>query len=126
MSSQPISTETARQLTAMATTALARETDTALVYGYTIAGKTGTSQIPENGIYDPDDSIATFAGWLPADDPELLIYVKLDRPAGYWGSQTAAPTFSLLAQELVVLLDIPPDNIRLQGDILAARSGDNQ
>jgi len=50
-----------------------------------------------------------------------LVYIKLDRPNVYWGSQSAAPTFAKLASELVILLDIPPDNIRLQGDVLAAR-----
>ncbi|NJN55339.1 MAG: penicillin-binding protein, partial [Anaerolineae bacterium] len=70
----------------------------------------------------PDDTIGSFIGWLPADNPEIIIYVKLDRPKTQpWGSLTAAPTFADLADELVVLLDIPPDNIRLQADVLAAR-----
>lgn len=121
--SQPISADTARQLTAMSVTAVARETQAALVPGYTIAGKTGTAQIPENGIYSPDDTITTFAGWLPADNPELLVYVKLDRPqTSPWGSQTAAPVFSKLVRELVVLLGIPPDDIRLQAEVQAART----
>jgi len=119
--SQPVSAETAQQLTAMATNALNTAIPQAQVPGYTVAGKTGTAQIAENGIYLPDDAIGTFVGWLPADDPEILVYIKLDRPNVYWGSQSAAPTFAELAPELVVLLDIPPDNIRLQGDVLAAR-----
>lgn len=119
--SQPVSVETAQQLTAMATNALATAIPEAQVPGYTVAGKTGTAQIPENGIYLPDAVIGTFAGWLPSDDPEIFVYIKLDRPNVPWGSQTAAPTFAKLASELVVLLDIPPDNIRLQGDVLAAR-----
>ena len=65
--SRPISEETARQLTAMATNALNTAIPAAQVPGYTIAGKTGTAQIPENGVYHPDDVIGTFAGWLPAD-----------------------------------------------------------
>lgn len=119
--SQPVSAETAQQLTAMATNALNTAVPQAQVAGYTVAGKTGTAQIPENGIYLPDAAIGTFAGWLPSDDPEILVYIKLDRPNVYWGSESAAPTFAKLATELVVLLDIPPDNIRLQGDVLAAR-----
>jgi len=120
--SQPISKETAQQLTAMATNALRSEVPISQVEGYPVAGKTGTAQIPENGIYLPDAVIGTFIGWLPADSPELIIYVKLDRPEILWGSQTAAPTFSKLARELVVLLDIPPDGVRLQGEVLAART----
>jgi cell division protein FtsI/penicillin-binding protein 2 len=90
-----------------------------------VAGKTGTAQIAENGIYNPTDVIGSFVGWFPADDPEVAVLVKLDRPTSApWGSLTAAPTFRKLAEELVVMLDIPPDEIRLQKEILAARSGE--
>jgi cell division protein FtsI/penicillin-binding protein 2 len=119
---RPISSETAAQVTAMATTAVARETVAAQIDGYTIAGKTGTAQIAENGIYLPDDVIGSFIGWLPAENPEIIIYVKLDRPqTAPWGSQTAAPAFADLADELVVLLDVPPDSVRLRADVMAAR-----
>lgn len=119
---RPIGVQAAQQVTTMAITAVVRETDEAQVAGYTVAGKTGTAQIAENGIYLPDDVIGSFIGWLPADDPEVVIYVKLDRPkSAPWGSQTAAPVFAELTNELVVVLDIPPDNIRLQADIMAIR-----
>ncbi len=122
--SRPISQETANQVTAMAITAVAQEVAQAQVDGYTIAGKTGTAQIAENGIYLSDDVIGSFIGWLPADAPEIIVLVKLDRPkSAPWGSQTAAPLFAELADELVVLLDIPPDNVRLRADVMAARSG---
>ena len=121
---RPISPEIANQVTAMATTAVAREVSEAQIIGYTIAGKTGTAQIAENGIYLPDDVIGSFIGWLPAENPELIIYVKLDRPqTAPWGSQTAAPAFADLADELVVMLDVPPDSIRLRADVMAARQG---
>lgn len=124
---RPITPETAHQVTAMATAAVAREVDEAQIPGYTIAGKTGTAQIPENGIYDPDDFIVTFVGWLPADDPELIILVKIDKPANAkWGSEVAAPIFAELTEELVVLLGIPPDNVRLRADIMAAREGEDE
>lgn len=120
--SQPIRPEIAQQVNAMAITAVAREVAEANITGYTIAGKTGTAQIAENGIYLPDDTIGSFIGWLPADDPEMLVFVKLDRPQTQsWGSMTAAPTFARLAEDLLVLLDIPPDNVRLQVDVMAAR-----
>jgi cell division protein FtsI/penicillin-binding protein 2 len=109
---QPISKFAAAQITAMAVDALGTAIPQAQVPNYTVAGKTGTAQVAENGVYLPDASIGTFAGYLPADDPQIVVYVKLDRPATYWGSQSAAPTFAALARELVVLLDIPPDNIR--------------
>jgi cell division protein FtsI/penicillin-binding protein 2 len=107
----------------MAITAVQRETQTAHVEGYTIAGKTGTAEIPENGVYLSDATIGSFIGWLPADDPELLILVKLDRmTSSQWGSMTAAPVFPQLVSELVVLLNIPPDSVRLEAGISEARS----
>ncbi|MCB9419436.1 MAG: penicillin-binding protein 2 [Ardenticatenaceae bacterium] len=120
--SRPISEETAQQVTAMAVTAVAREVPEAQVEGYTIAGKTGTAQIAENGVYLSDDIIGSFIGWLPADDPEIIVMVKLDKPkSAPWGSMTAAPVFADLTSELVVLLGIPPDNVRLRADVMAAR-----
>ncbi len=120
--SRPISAETAETLSAMAVTVVARGLDAATVEGYTVAGKSGTAQIPVNGIYDPVNVIASFIGWVPADEPELLVFVILNKPTtAYWGSQTAAPVFSELISELVVMMDIPPDAIRLQAEIAAAR-----
>lgn len=120
--SRPVSEQTANQLMAMSINAIRLGLADTVIEGYTIAGKTGTAQIPEGGIYHPDDTIASFVGWLPADSPEIIILVKLDRPSvSPWGSYTAAPAFADLAKELVALLGIPPDNIRLQGDVTAAR-----
>ncbi len=119
---RPITPETADLLTAMAIQAVAREVPQAQVPGYTIAGKTGTAQIPGEFGYLENDVIGSFVGWLPADNPEIVVFVKLDRPTSApWGSQTAAPVFADLVEELVVLLDIPPDNIRLRADVMAAR-----
>jgi cell division protein FtsI/penicillin-binding protein 2 len=121
--SQPIKPETAQVLTAMAITAVNQEVPEARVNGYTIAGKTGTAQIAEPFGYHPTDVIGSFIGWLPAESPEIIVFVKLDRPkSAPWGSMTAAPVYSKLVKELVVLLDIPPDEIRLQADIVAARN----
>jgi cell division protein FtsI (penicillin-binding protein 3) len=118
--SRPISAQAAQQVTQMAITAVASEVPEAQLPGYTIAGKTGTAEIAENGIYLDNATIASFIGWLPADDPEIIVLVKLDRPqVSPWGSQTAAPAFAKLAKELVVLLDIPPDNIRHSQDVMA-------
>jgi cell division protein FtsI/penicillin-binding protein 2 len=120
--SRPVSEETANQVTAMAINVVNTGAVEAQIDFYTVAGKTGTAQIPAGGIYHPTDTIGSFIGWLPADDPEMIILVKLDRPqASPWGSTTAAPTFAELAKELVGLLDIPPDSIRLQGEVMAAR-----
>jgi cell division protein FtsI/penicillin-binding protein 2 len=81
---------------------------------FTIAGKTGTAEIATPYGYDPNFSIASFVGFLPADDPVVSILVKLDRPEGYWGSKTAAPVFQNLVDRLVVLMEIPPDALRFE------------
>jgi len=122
--SQAISPNTAAIMTGMAITAVQQEVAEAQVPGYTVAGKTGTAQIAEPFGYHPTDIIGSFIGWLPAEDPEIIVFIKLDRPqTAQWGSQTAAPAFAKLAQELVVLLGIPPDEIRHQANVSAARDG---
>jgi len=116
----PIRPETAATLTEMLAVSLENEASLALVPGYRVAGKTGTAQIPTPyGTYDLSQTNASFIGWGPVDDPKFMIYVWLERPtASIWGSQTAAPVFSEMAQKTVILLDIPPDVVRLQ---MAAR-----
>jgi cell division protein FtsI/penicillin-binding protein 2 len=95
--------------------------DQAGVDGYTIAGKSGTAEIPTPIGYENNAWIMTFIGYLPADDPQVSILIKLDRPtSGRWASQVAAPIFQHLAERLVLLLEIPPDDIRHQ---LAAQGG---
>jgi cell division protein FtsI/penicillin-binding protein 2 len=112
----PIRSETAATLTEMLATSLEGESSIALVPGYRVAGKTGTAQIPTPyGFYDLSQTNASFIGWGPVDDPQFMIYVWLERPTtSIWGSQTAAPVFSEVAQKTVILLDIPPDSVRLQ------------
>lgn len=111
----PISADTARTLNQLLAVSLESEASSALVPGYRIAGKTGTAQIPTNYGYESGTTNASFLGWGPADDPKFMIYVWLEKPsASIWGSETAAPVFSLVAQKTVLLLNIPPDNIRLQ------------
>jgi cell division protein FtsI/penicillin-binding protein 2 len=92
--------------------------------GYNIAGKTGTAEIPAPYGYEPyapGNSIASYIGFLPADDPVVSVLVKLDRPYAYWGSMAAAPVFQKLVERLVVLMEIPPDTLRYQ---LVAQGGD--
>lgn len=109
-----VSEETARTLTGMLAAALEQAHSKALVPGYRVAGKTGTAEIPVPGGYHPTLTLASFVGFFPADDPQCLILVIIDRPtSSRWGSDTAAPTFRRLAEQLAILLDIPPDDIRL-------------
>jgi cell division protein FtsI (penicillin-binding protein 3) len=118
---RPISAETAHTVRDMMV-AVARDgyEGRAALPGYTIAGKTGTAQIPTPFGYDPQGSIASFVGFFPADDPQVLILVKLDYPRDYWGSIATTPVFRRLVERLVITLQIPPDAVRLQ---LAAQGG---
>ena len=66
------------------------------VPGYKIAGKTGTAQIPIPGGYDPKWTIASFGGYFPADHPQYVILVKIDRPTvSPWGSRRCLADFCL-------------------------------
>lgn len=107
---QVISPETAEQLTKILIQATEQGAPKAVVPGYTVAGKSGTAQIPIPGGYDPHWTIASFAGFAPAYEPQVLIMVKIDRPRDTpWGAAVAAPVFRNIAQRLFVMLNIPPD-----------------
>ncbi|MFQ5612398.1 MAG: peptidoglycan D,D-transpeptidase FtsI family protein [Anaerolineae bacterium] len=109
-----VSADTANILTQMLARALVMENSAALLPGYQIAGKTGTAEIPVPGGYHPFLTVASFIGYFPVDDPQILALVILHRPkTSRWGTQTAAPTFQRLAGQLVRVLDIPPDEIRV-------------
>jgi cell division protein FtsI/penicillin-binding protein 2 len=110
---RPITPETAHTLNAMLETSLVGESSDALVPGYSVAGKTGTAEIPTPFGYTSTQTNASFVGWGPADDPQFLVYIWLEKPTiSPWGSEVAAPVFSKVVQKLVVLLDIPPDDVR--------------
>ena len=54
-------------------------------------------------------TIASFVGFAPADDPQFVALVKLDKPtASPWGAVTAAPTFANVARIMIAQLAIPP------------------
>jgi cell division protein FtsI/penicillin-binding protein 2 len=109
----PISKETARAMTNLLAISLEKESSSALVPGYRVAGKTGTAEIPSPAGYTSGATNASFVGWGPVDDPQFLIYIWLEKPTtSPWGSVVAAPVFSEVAQRLVILMDIPPDDVR--------------
>ena len=71
----------------------------AQIPGYTTAGKTGTAQMAENGIYEPGAYVASFIGMVPYEHPRYVIYVKVERPQGaIYGSVVAAPAFDEIAK----------------------------
>ena len=106
---QPISAATAHTLSEMLATSLEKEASTSLVPGYRVAGKTGTAT-----IYNSSLTNASFVGWGPVDDPQFMVYIWLNKPTSTpWASLVAAPVFRDVVSRLVVLMDIPPDEVRL-------------
>lgn len=82
----------------------------AALNGYTSCGKTGTAQkIDENGEYSQEKYIASFIGFAPAEDPEVVILVVVDEPEKrHHGGAVAAPAFKKIAQETLNYMDLPP------------------
>ena len=77
---------------------------------YTVAGKTGTAQKAEHGVYVSGKYFSSFIGFFPADNPELCISVVMDEPKdGYYGGQVAAPAFKQIAESAANYLNIRPD-----------------
>ena len=109
--SQPIiSSKTIHQLTTMLANVVENGFGKgAKVPGYYIAGKTGTAQVAEGGVYSPDKSIQTFAGFFPAFNPRFLILVKLDNPKTRTAEYSAVPIFHDLAEYIIHYYQIPPD-----------------
>ena len=111
-----VSEATARQMTEMMT-GVVEEGGTgvaAAVPGYPVAGKTGTARKPQpNGGYEDElgryHYVATFGGFVPANDPQLSIVVVIDEPSGdVYGGDVSGPVFSRLAGAVLRAYRIPP------------------
>lgn len=111
-SKQIISPETAAKLTGMMIKVIENGSGRrAKVAGYTIAGKTGTAQVPDlkNGGYK-DEYIHTFVAFAPAYDPKFIILIKLDNPKGIrFAESTVVSPFKKLAEFIFSYHQIPPD-----------------
>lgn len=73
--------------------------------GVKIAGKTGTAEKSKPIIgYEKGEYVASFIGFFPADDPQLLIGIFIDEPKGlYWGGYVAAPLFRRISKRILCL-----------------------
>ncbi|NOY65967.1 MAG: penicillin-binding protein 2 [Gammaproteobacteria bacterium] len=112
---QVLPARVARQVQKMMKTVVSAEGTGLLadVYGYQVAGKTGTIHKSTAGGYANDRYIAVFAGMAPASNPRLVLVVMINDPAGekYYGGQVAAPVFSKVMSGALRLMDIAPDNL---------------
>jgi len=84
----------------------------AQIPGYTVAGKTGTGQIPgKNGYSASNGYMASFVGMVPVKHPRFVILVVVDRPQGaIFGGVVAAPAFAQIAKFDLQYLAVPPDD----------------
>ena len=80
----------------------------AYIENYRVGGKTGTAQKVSNGRYMVGNYITSFIGFLPADNPQIVIYVAIDNPKGIsaYGGTVSAPIFKNIAEDAIVALDI--------------------
>jgi len=98
----------------------------AILEGYTSAGKTGTGQKvdPATGAYSKTKYIASFAGFAPLNNPQIVVAVILDSAVGpHQGGQVAAPVFRRIAQQVLEHLHTPHDlPLAPQHQLLMARA----
>ena len=82
----------------------------AYIENYRVGGKTGTAQKVSNGVYMDGNYILSFMGFMPADDPEIVVYVAIDHPQGVtqYGGVVAAPVAKSVLETAISVLGIEP------------------
>lgn len=80
----------------------------AYIDGYRVGGKTGTAQKVKNGVYMSGNYIVSFIGFLPADNPQVVVYVAIDNPKGVtqYGGTVAAPIAKNILTDAISALNI--------------------
>ena len=99
----------------------------AAIPSYDVAGKTGTSWFYDvaRGGYDSSSFIGHFAGFVPVDDPKVVIVVSIHQPQGKetGGGQVAAPVFAEIAEGAMRLFRVPPREQELSRTLSQAQTG---
>ena len=82
----------------------------AYIENYRVGGKTGTAQKVQNGKYLDGNYILSFIGFMPADDPEIIVYVAIDNPKGVtqYGGVVSAPIAKNVLNSAIDIYDIKP------------------
>lgn len=110
---QAISPETAETVTKLLAKSVENSKSHINLEKYTVAGKTGTSRKPKEKSKGYSDSLyASVVGFLPVDNPQLLIYVVVDSASTggpVWGNTVAAPVFKEVANQCARIMNIAPD-----------------
>ncbi len=113
---RPISPEAARQMVTILEGVCEKGTGKrANIPGYKVAGKTGTAQMAENGVYSSGNYIASFLGFAPSDDPRIVMLVKIEKPTPYWGGLVAGPVFQRIGEKALWKLGVQPDPNLMKG-----------
>lgn len=105
-----ISEQAAKEITQMMVEAVNQgEAKWTKVPGFSIAGKTGTAQIPVEGHYDAVNTNHSFIGFAPAENAKFVMLVTLKSPqTSPWAAETAAPTWFSIAKDLFPYLGVAP------------------
>ncbi|HEY2775963.1 MAG TPA: penicillin-binding protein [Candidatus Binatia bacterium] len=104
-----VSVDVAREMRHMLAAVVSKDgtAAAAAVDGVPAAGKTGTAQKAENGHYSDTRWLATFAGFLPVENPRVVIVVMIDEPRGvHFGGLVSAPVFKAIAESSLDYLGI--------------------
>ena len=103
--SKDTSKEVASALESVVTNGTGRN---AFIDGYRVGGKTGTAQKVDNGVYMSGNYIVSFIGFLPANDPKIVVYVAIDNPKGViqYGGTVAAPIARSILLDSIDILNI--------------------
>ena len=88
----------------------------AYIEGYRVGGKTGTAQKVKNGIYMTGNYILSFIGFLPADNPQAVVYVAIDNPKGVtqYGGTVSAPIAKNIMIDIIDKLKIEKSDYTLE------------
>ena len=122
--SKPIAAQMRRLLREVVDSGTAMKADLST---FEVGGKSGTAKRTENGKYVAGDYTATFVGLFPAEDPQLVVLVKLDSPnaAAYYGGQIAAPVTKVVLEAALASSDAALDRASLRAR-MRDRSGAQQ
>ena len=88
----------------------------AYIEGYRVGGKTGTAQKVKNGVYLTGNYIVSFIGFLPADNPQAVVYVAVDNPKGVsqFGGTVSAPIAKNIMIDIIDELKLEPSQYTLE------------
>ena len=108
-----ISKETSREVASALESVVTNGTGrSAFIDGYRVGGKTGTAQKVDNGSYMVGNYIVSFIGFMPSNNPKIIVYVAIDNPKGVvqYGGTVAAPIARNILEDSIDILDIKKES----------------